>query len=322
MYIDYRELNKLTVKNRCPLLRIDDLFDQLQGARYFSKIDLRSGYHQLRVHEEDIPKTAFRMRYGHFEFTVMPFWGNQCTSGFHGLDELGYYRRFIANFSKIAKPLTSLTQKNQNSMSGAGQEKAFQTLKDNLCNHQYCSLLEDPKSLYFTADRVQIKDQFLLHAIEVGKIEWKEDDVKRSAGARTITERLRGDAVIGYDRYGSVTSSSQHRMDKGDRTIARHLKICYGAWFEGFTDWCCGHCTVGARSETRVLRGCVVVCASVEAVDRWFSGASGEGHERARWVIVGPYRADRVEYVVIIGAYTVSFAVTTLLGHHSLSFTI
>ncbi|GJU55177.1 putative reverse transcriptase domain-containing protein [Tanacetum coccineum] len=70
---DNRELNKLTVKNRYPLLRIDDLFDQLQGSQFFSKIDLRSGYHQLRVHEDDIPKTAFRTRYGHFEFTVMPF---------------------------------------------------------------------------------------------------------------------------------------------------------------------------------------------------------------------------------------------------------
>ncbi|GJZ74519.1 putative reverse transcriptase domain-containing protein [Tanacetum coccineum] len=73
MCIDYREFNKLTVKNRYPLPRIDDLFDQLQGSQFFSKINLRSGYHQLRVHEDDILKTAFRTRYGHFEFTVMPF---------------------------------------------------------------------------------------------------------------------------------------------------------------------------------------------------------------------------------------------------------
>nr|GEY73241.1 putative reverse transcriptase domain-containing protein [Tanacetum cinerariifolium] len=73
MCIDYRELNKLTVKNRYPLPRIDDLFDQFQGSSIYSKIDLRSGYHKLRVREEDIPKTGFRTRYGHYEFQVMPF---------------------------------------------------------------------------------------------------------------------------------------------------------------------------------------------------------------------------------------------------------
>ncbi|GJV17851.1 putative reverse transcriptase domain-containing protein [Tanacetum coccineum] len=72
MCIDYKELNNLTIKTRYPLPRIDDLFDQLQGSQYFSKIDLWSGYHQLRVHEDDIPKSAFRTQYGHFKFTVMP----------------------------------------------------------------------------------------------------------------------------------------------------------------------------------------------------------------------------------------------------------
>nr|GEY04979.1 putative reverse transcriptase domain-containing protein [Tanacetum cinerariifolium] len=73
MCIDYQELNKLTVKNRYPLPRIDDLFDQLQGSSVYSKIDLRSSYHQLRVRDEDIPKTTFRTRYEHYEFQVMPF---------------------------------------------------------------------------------------------------------------------------------------------------------------------------------------------------------------------------------------------------------
>ena len=71
--IDYRQLNRVTIKNRYPLQRINDLFDQLRGVRVYSKIDLHIGYHQLRVRDTYIPKTAFRMRYGHFEFTVMPF---------------------------------------------------------------------------------------------------------------------------------------------------------------------------------------------------------------------------------------------------------
>ncbi|GJS35697.1 putative reverse transcriptase domain-containing protein [Tanacetum coccineum] len=195
MCIDYRELNKLTVKNRYPLPRIDDLFDQLQGLSVYSTIDLRSGYHQPRVREEDIPKTAFRTRYGHYEFQVMPFrltnvpavfmdlmnritfdanlgtteeggidakfskwefwlpkvqflghviniegihvdlakiesienWASPKTPTeihqFLGLS--GYYRRFIEGFSKIAKPMTKLTQKSVKFKWGEKEEAAF-----------------------------------------------------------------------------------------------------------------------------------------------------------------------------------------------------
>ncbi|GJZ42075.1 putative reverse transcriptase domain-containing protein [Tanacetum coccineum] len=137
MFIDYRELNKLTVKNRYPLPRIDDLFDQLQGSQFFLKIDLRSGYHQLRVHEDDILKTAFRTRYGHFEFTVMPF-GLTNALAFLGHVINGYGIHVDPSKIEVVKnckaPRT-LTK-------GKEQELAFQTLKDKLCNAPILALLD------------------------------------------------------------------------------------------------------------------------------------------------------------------------------------
>ncbi|GJX45457.1 putative reverse transcriptase domain-containing protein [Tanacetum coccineum] len=193
MCICYKELNKLTIKNRYPLPRIDDIFDQLQAACYFSKINLRSGYHQLRVREEDIPKTAFRTRYGHFEFTVMPFGLTNAPAIFMDLmnrvcnpyldkfvivfigDILIYskseeehevhlktilelprkivrqilkviLRRFIENFSKIAKPLTLLTQKNKTYEWGDKKDESFRILKEKLCNAPVLALLDGPNN--------------------------------------------------------------------------------------------------------------------------------------------------------------------------------
>nr|GEV84238.1 transposon Ty3-G Gag-Pol polyprotein [Tanacetum cinerariifolium] len=131
--IEYKELNKLTVKNRHPLPMINDLFDQLQGSQFFSKIDLRFGYHQLRVHEDDIPKTAFRTYYGHFKFTVMPFG--------------------LTNALAIDKSLIILTQKCKTFDWGEEQELAFQSLKDKLCNTPVRALPDGSKDfvVYYDA---------------------------------------------------------------------------------------------------------------------------------------------------------------------------
>ncbi|GJT79416.1 putative reverse transcriptase domain-containing protein [Tanacetum coccineum] len=158
MCIDYRELNKLTIKNRYPLPRIDDLFDQLQGSRYFLKINLLSGYHQLRVREEDIPKTAFWTRPYLEKFVI--FFIDDILIYLKSKEEhevhlklilellekeklfRKFSKRFIVNFSKIAKPLTLLTQKNKKFEWGDEQEIAFLTLKDMLCDAPILALPE------------------------------------------------------------------------------------------------------------------------------------------------------------------------------------
>ncbi|GKC73121.1 putative reverse transcriptase domain-containing protein, partial [Tanacetum coccineum] len=217
MCIDYRELNKLTMKNHYPLPRIGDLFDQLQGSSVYSKIDLRSGYHQLRVREEDIPKTAFRTRYGHYEFQVMPYgltnalavfmnlmnrvckpYLDKCVivfvddiliysrnkkeherhhkeilellkkEGLYGihmdpakiesikdwaspktpteihqfLGLVGYYRRFIEGFLKIAKSMTKITHEGVKFYWGDKEEAAFQLIKQKVCSAPILALPE------------------------------------------------------------------------------------------------------------------------------------------------------------------------------------
>nr|GEZ31081.1 retrotransposon protein, putative, Ty3-gypsy subclass [Tanacetum cinerariifolium] len=276
MCIDYRQLNKLTVKNRYPLPRIDDLFDQLQGVSVCSKIDLRSGYHQLRVREEDIPKTAFKTRYGHYEFQVMPFGLTNTPAVFidlmnrvckpyldkfvivfiddifnyskdekeheehlkflgHMIDSqgiyvdpakiesikdwaspksptdirqflglAGYYRRFIEGFSKIAKPITKLTQKKVKFEWRNKQEAAFQLLKQKLCSAPilalpkgsedfivYCDasnnglgavLMQREKVISYVSRQLKIHEKnYTTHDLELGAVERTRTTIKSSS---------------------------------------------------------------------------------------------------------------------------------------------
>jgi hypothetical protein len=253
MCVDYRNLNAVTIKNKYPLPRIEDLFDQLQGARVFSKIDLRSGYHQLKIRPEDIPKTAFTCKYGLYEYTIMsfsltnapaffmhlmnkvfmdyldtfvaifiddilvyskseaehekhlklvlqrlrehklyaklskcefwidevPFLGHVISKGGIAVDPgkvkdvlnwvvpqtvkevrsflglAGYYRRFIENFSKIAKPLTSLLEKGVDFSWTDERQKAFEELKKRLTTAPVLTLPDQNKrfTVYCDASR-------------------------------------------------------------------------------------------------------------------------------------------------------------------------
>ncbi|KAJ9565560.1 LOW QUALITY PROTEIN: hypothetical protein OSB04_001526 [Centaurea solstitialis] len=250
-------------QNRYPLPRIDDLFDQLQGPTYFSKIDLRSRYHQMRVREEDIVKTAFRTRYGHYQFLVMPFGLTNAPAVFMDLmnricrpyldklvivfiddiliysrskegheqhlrlipellktEELyakfykcefwirevhflghvvnkegihieairkwealktpteirqflglaGYYRGFIANFSKIAQPLTMLTQKDKKFIWGEKQEEAFQLLKHKLCNAPILALPEGTVVAYASRQLKVHEKNYTTQDLELGAV--------------------------------------------------------------------------------------------------------------------------------------------------------
>ncbi|GKE67231.1 putative reverse transcriptase domain-containing protein [Tanacetum coccineum] len=144
------------VKNRYPLPRIDDLFNQLQGSSVYYKIDMRPGYHQLQVREEDIPKTTFRTQYGHYEYQIesikdlaSPKTPTEIRK-FLGL--AGYYRRFIEGFSKISMSMTKLTQKGVKFDLGDKQEAAFQLIMQKLCSAPILALPEGSKDFIMNCD--------------------------------------------------------------------------------------------------------------------------------------------------------------------------
>ncbi|GJV50783.1 putative reverse transcriptase domain-containing protein [Tanacetum coccineum] len=255
MCIDYRELNKLTVKNRYPLPRIDDLFDQLQGSRYFSKIDLRKEKLYAKF-----SKCEFWLQEVHFlrhvvnqdgihmdpsKIEAVKNWKTPKTPSeirsFLGL--AGYYRRFITNFSKIAKPLTLLTQKNQKYEWGMEQEEAFQTLKNNLCDAPIltlpdgvedfvvycdasnqglgCVLMKRGKVIAYASRQLKIHEKnYTAHDLELGAVVF---------ALKTWRHYLYGTKSVIYTDHKSL----QHIFDQ------KELKMLQRRWIELFSSYEC-----------------------------------------------------------------------------------
>ncbi|GKB96928.1 putative reverse transcriptase domain-containing protein, partial [Tanacetum coccineum] len=252
------------MKNRYPLSRIDDLFDQLQGSNVYSKIYLRSGYHQLRVYDEDIPKTAFRTRYGHYVFQVMPFgltnapavfmdlmnrsikdWASPKTPTeirqFLGL--AGYYRRFIEGFSKIAKPITKLTQKNVNFVWTETAEAAFQLLKQKFYSAPILSLPEGSENFVVYCDAsckglgavLMQKEKLIAYASRQLKIYEKNyttNDLE--LGAVVFALKMWRHYLYGMKCVVFIDHESlQHILDQKELNVRQHR------WLELLSDYDC-----------------------------------------------------------------------------------
>ncbi|TMW94998.1 hypothetical protein EJD97_009503 [Solanum chilense] len=211
MCIDYHQLNKITIKNKYPLPRIDDLFDQLEGASYFSKIDLRSGYDQLRVRCEDVPRTAFQTQYGHYEFIVMLFCLTNALAEFMDLIN-GVFRNYLDAFviifiddilvysknesDHMGHLRVTLTQKCEKFEWSEACEKTFQLLKDRLTSTPVLTLQEDyDMSVFYHPGKANVMEDALSH-MNMGSVaqvgEAKKDLVKEVRWLSRLGVRLEG----------------------------------------------------------------------------------------------------------------------------------
>ncbi|KAI3736778.1 hypothetical protein L2E82_26765 [Cichorium intybus] len=341
MCIDYRDLNKVTIKNRYPLPRIDDLFDQLQGAGYFSKIDLRSGYHQLKVRDEDVEKTAFRTRYGHFEFLVMPFRLTNAPAAFMDLmnrvckpfldkfvivfiDDIliyskseaehkehlkmiletlkreklyakfskcefwigevqflghvvnkdgikldpakieavmnwekpknpteirsflglaGYYRRFIEGFSKIACSLTSLTKKNEKFVWTSKQDKAFELLKNKLCEAPILSLPEGTEDFAVYSDASGLGIECVLtqrgKVIAYASRQLKEHELNYPTHDKELAAVIHALKIWRHYLYGTQCKLFTDHQSLQYLFSQKDLNARQRRWIEVFKDYDC-----------------------------------------------------------------------------------
>ncbi|GJZ63609.1 retrotransposon protein, putative, ty3-gypsy subclass, partial [Tanacetum coccineum] len=261
------ELNKLTVKNRYPLPRFDDLFDQLQGSRDFSKIDLRLGYHQLRVHEDDIPKSTFRTRYEHFEFTVMPFGLTNELTIFMDLmnqvyklyldkfvivfiDDILIYSKTKEDHEVHLRLVLELLRKEKLyakfSKCLGEREEAFQTLKSKLCDAPILSLPDGVKDFVVFCDAsnqglgcvLMKRGKVIAYASRQLKIHEKNyttHDLELGAVVfvvKTWRHYLYGTKSVIYTDHKSL----QHIFDQ------KELNMRQRRWIEIFSDYECEIC--------------------------------------------------------------------------------
>ena len=187
MCIDYTQLNRVTIRNQYPLPRIDELFDQLQGSLVYSQIDLRSGYHQLRVQESDVPKTAFRTRYGHYEFLVMLFGLTNTSVAFMDLMNRvfqQYLGRFIIDFIDDILVYSGSSEEHSEHL-----RIVLQTLRE---RQLYAKL----SKCQFCLDRVT----FLGHVISVVGVSVDPQKIEAMVNLETAKECVRGQKFPWFSR--------------------------------------------------------------------------------------------------------------------------